>query len=72
MRIRSSSRPPSTIRNSRSLWRSADDPASEAVWNYDQFYGLVDNGKLTHEGWTTLAAMAVVIRNARGAAWSLG
>lgn len=47
------------------FWRSADDLGFEAVWNYDHFYGLVDNGKLTHEGWTTLAAMAVVIRNAR-------
>lgn len=47
------------------FWRSADDLGFGAVWNYDHFYGLVDNGKLTHEGWTTLAAMAVVIRNAR-------
>ena len=38
------------------FWRSADDLGFEAVWNYDHFYGLVDNGKLTHEGWTTLAA----------------
>ena len=35
------------------------------MWNYDHFYGLVHNSKLTHEGWTTLAAMAVVIRTAR-------
>ncbi len=47
------------------FWRAADDLGFEAVWNYDHFYGLVDNSKLTHEGWTTLAAMAVVIRNAR-------
>jgi len=47
------------------FWRAADDLGFEAVWNYDHFYGLVDNTKLTHEGWTTLAAMAVVIRNAR-------
>ena len=47
------------------FWRAADDLGFEAVWNYDHFYGLVDNTKLTHEGWTTLAAMAVVTRNAR-------
>jgi len=47
------------------FWRAADDLGFEAVWNYDHFYGLVDNTKLTHEGWTTLAAMAVVIRRAR-------
>ena len=47
------------------FWRAADDLGFEAVWNYDHFYGLVDNTKPTHEGWTTLAAMAVVIRTAR-------
>jgi F420-dependent oxidoreductase-like protein len=47
------------------FWRAADDLGFEAVWNYDHFYGLIDNTKPTHEGWTTLAAMAVVIRNAR-------
>ncbi len=35
------------------------------MWNYDHFYGLVENTKPTHEGWTTLAAMAVVTRQAR-------
>ncbi|MFN8031957.1 MAG: TIGR03560 family F420-dependent LLM class oxidoreductase [Mycobacterium sp.] len=47
------------------FWRSADELGFEAVWNYDHFYGLVDNAKPTHEGWTTLAAMAVVTRRAR-------
>ena len=47
------------------FWRAADDLGFEAVWNYDHFYGLVDNTKPTHEGWTTLAAMAAVTRRAR-------
>ena len=47
------------------FWRDADRLGFEAVWNYDHFYGLVDNAKPTLEGWTTLAAMAVVIRRAR-------
>lgn len=47
------------------FWRTADGLGFEAVWNYDHFYGLVENTKPTYEGWTTLAAMAVVIRQAR-------
>jgi F420-dependent oxidoreductase-like protein len=47
------------------FWRDADRLGFEAVWNYDHFYGLVENEKPTLEGWTTLAAMGVVIRRAR-------
>jgi F420-dependent oxidoreductase-like protein len=47
------------------FWRAADGLGFEAIWNYDHFYGLVENTMPTHEGWTTLAAMAVVIRRAR-------
>lgn len=47
------------------FWRMADDLGFPAVWNYDHFYGLVDPTTPTLEGWTTLAAMAVVIRKAR-------
>jgi alkanesulfonate monooxygenase SsuD/methylene tetrahydromethanopterin reductase-like flavin-dependent oxidoreductase (luciferase family) len=47
------------------FWREADDLGFEAVWNYDHFYGLVKNETPTFEGWTTLAAMGVVVRRAR-------
>jgi F420-dependent oxidoreductase-like protein len=47
------------------FWRAADALGFPAVWNYDHFYGLVDPTTPTLEGWTTLAAMAVVIRRAR-------
>ncbi|WP_313674538.1 TIGR03560 family F420-dependent LLM class oxidoreductase [Mycolicibacterium sp.] len=47
------------------FWRSADQLGFEAIWNYDHFYGLVDNATPTLEGWTTLAAMGAVIRRAR-------
>lgn len=47
------------------FWRMADDLGFPAVWNYDHFYGLVDSTTPTLEGWTTLAAMAVVTRRAR-------
>lgn len=47
------------------FWRTADELGFEGIWNYDHFYGLVENTMPTHEGWTTLAAMAVVIRQAR-------
>lgn len=47
------------------FWRTADDLGFEGVWDYDHFYGLVDNHMPTYEGWTTLAAMAVVVRRAR-------
>ena len=47
------------------FWRDADRLGFDAVWNYDHFYGLVDNSTPTFEGWTTLAAMGVVVRRAR-------
>jgi F420-dependent oxidoreductase-like protein len=47
------------------FWRMADGLGFEAIWDYDHFYGLVENATPTYEGWTTLAAMAVVARNAR-------
>ncbi|MGV0579797.1 TIGR03560 family F420-dependent LLM class oxidoreductase [Mycolicibacterium sp. XJ879] len=47
------------------FWRAADDLGFPAVWNYDHFYGLVDHADPTLEGWTTLAAMAVLVRRAR-------
>ncbi|GAA2806613.1 hypothetical protein GCM10010533_50930 [Mycolicibacterium pallens] len=47
------------------FWRTAGELGFEGIWNYDHFYGLVENTMPTHEGWTTLAAMAVVIRQAR-------
>lgn len=36
-----------------------------SVANYDHFYGLIDDANPTFEGWTSLAAMAVVVRRAR-------
>jgi F420-dependent oxidoreductase-like protein len=47
------------------FWRTADALGFPAIWNYDHFYGLVDPRTPTLEGWTTLAAMAVVVRRAR-------
>jgi F420-dependent oxidoreductase-like protein len=47
------------------FWRFADELGFHAVWDYDHFYGLTDPDGVTFEGWTTLAAMAVVIRRAR-------
>ncbi|MGV0851467.1 TIGR03560 family F420-dependent LLM class oxidoreductase [Mycolicibacterium phlei] len=47
------------------FWRRADELGFPAVWNYDHFYGLTDPVTPTHEGWTSLAAMAVVVRRAR-------
>jgi len=47
------------------FWRFADELGFHAVWNYDHFYGLTDPEGLTFEGWTSLAAMGVVIRKAR-------
>lgn len=32
------------------FWRSADDLGFAAVWDYDHFYGLVDNPTPTLEG----------------------
>jgi F420-dependent oxidoreductase-like protein len=47
------------------LWRTADDLGFEAVWDYDHFYGPQEHTDPTYEGWTTLAAMAVVTQRAR-------
>lgn len=47
------------------FWRDADGLGFDAVWDYDHFYGLVKNATPTLEGWTTLAAMGVVVRRAR-------
>jgi len=47
------------------FWRTADGLGFEAVWNYDHFYGLVENPTPTYEGWTSLAAMAALTRQAR-------
>ncbi len=51
------------------FWRDADECGFHAVWNYDHFYGLgaqsSDHEHDTLEGWTTLAAMAAVVKRAR-------
>jgi len=47
------------------FWRDADDIGFHAVWNYDHFYGLGDLAQETLEGWTSLAAMATVVKRAR-------
>lgn len=47
------------------FWRRADEFGFHSVANYDHFYGLVDPGTPTLEGWTSLAAMAVVVCHAR-------
>jgi F420-dependent oxidoreductase-like protein len=51
------------------FWRAADELGFHAVWNYDHFYGLggsvADFRKDTLEGWTTLAAMATIVKRAR-------
>jgi F420-dependent oxidoreductase-like protein len=50
------------------FWRNADELGYHAVWNYDHFYGLGGEADLrtdTLEGWTTLAAMATVVKRAR-------
>ena len=65
MRISVKLAPTFTYPELEQFWRTADELGFEAIWNYDHFYGLVDDAKPTHEGWTTLAAMAVVIRQAR-------
>ena len=65
MRISVKLAPTFTYPELEEFWRTADELGFEAIWNYDHFYGLVDDAKPTHEGWTTLAAMAVVIRQAR-------
>jgi F420-dependent oxidoreductase-like protein len=47
------------------FWQSANELGFHAIWNYDHFYGLADPTQETLEGWTTLAAMAVIVRRAR-------
>lgn len=50
------------------FWRDADELGFHAVWNYDHFYGLGGPNDLTAdtlEGWTTLAAMAAIVKRAR-------
>jgi F420-dependent oxidoreductase-like protein len=47
------------------FWRAADELGFHSVANYDHFYGLEDNTVPTLEGWTSLAAMAAVVRRAR-------
>ena len=47
------------------FWRAADDLGFHSVANYDHFYGLIDNTVPTLEAWTTLAAMAAVVKQAR-------
>jgi F420-dependent oxidoreductase-like protein len=51
------------------FWRNADELGFHAVWNYDHFYGLggnvADLERETLEGWTTLAAMATIVKRAR-------
>lgn len=47
------------------FWAQADELGFHSVANYDHFYGLVDHADPTLEGWTSLAAMAVVVRRAR-------
>jgi F420-dependent oxidoreductase-like protein len=47
------------------FWRAADELGFHSVANYDHFYGLQNHTDPTLEGWTSLAAMAVVVRRAR-------
>ncbi|MCW2689254.1 MAG: F420-dependent oxidoreductase [Mycobacterium sp.] len=47
------------------FWRAADELGFHGIWDYDHFYGLEDPSAPTLEGWSMLAAMAVVIRRAR-------
>ncbi|MFG1929802.1 TIGR03560 family F420-dependent LLM class oxidoreductase [Mycobacterium sp. NPDC048908] len=47
------------------FWARADQLGFHSVANYEHFYGLVDPADPTFEGWTSLAAMAVVVRRAR-------
>lgn len=47
------------------LWRVADSVGFESIWDYDHVYGPVNFAEPTFEGWTTLAAMGVVVRRAR-------
>lgn len=65
MRISAKLAPTFSYAELEQFWRHSDDLGFAAVWDYDHFYGLVQNAKPTLEGWTTLAAMAVVVRRAR-------
>lgn len=47
------------------FWRNADELGFHSVSNYDHFYGLTDPAAPTLEGWTSLAAMAVIVKTAR-------
>jgi alkanesulfonate monooxygenase SsuD/methylene tetrahydromethanopterin reductase-like flavin-dependent oxidoreductase (luciferase family) len=51
------------------FWLDADELGFHSIWNYDHFYGLgaqtQDFRTPTLEGWTTLAAMAVLVKRAR-------
>ena len=47
------------------FWSRADELGFHSVANYDHFYGLTDMAAPTHEGWTSLAAMACVVSRAR-------
>jgi F420-dependent oxidoreductase-like protein len=49
----------------QNLWRIADCLGFEGVWDYDHFYGPKEHTEPTFEGWTMLAAMAVVVQRAR-------
>ena len=62
---RPNSPPRSTTRCWKQFWRAADELGFHSVANYDHFYGLIDNAAPTLEAWTSLAAMAAVVRRAR-------
>ncbi|OBK75194.1 TIGR03560 family F420-dependent LLM class oxidoreductase [Mycobacterium sp. 1274761.0] len=47
------------------FWRTADELGFHSIANYDHFYGLIDHPVPTMEGWTSLGAMAAVVRRAR-------
>ncbi|MHB8511738.1 MAG: LLM class flavin-dependent oxidoreductase [Actinomycetota bacterium] len=51
------------------FWKDADELGYHGVWNYDHLYGLGSNNvefeKPTLEGWTTLSAMAVLVKRSR-------
>lgn len=65
MRISAKLAPTFSYPELEEFWLAADLLGFDAVWDYDHFYGLVRNATPTLEGWTTLAAMAVVVRRAR-------
>jgi alkanesulfonate monooxygenase SsuD/methylene tetrahydromethanopterin reductase-like flavin-dependent oxidoreductase (luciferase family) len=46
-------------------WRTADCAGFPAIWDYDHCYGPKQDTDPTFEGWTALAAMAVVTKRAR-------